>query len=102
MYRDRKWNRKQSGKEKSLKKKNWYKRGGVRNFRTVLIVVSNPGGELIKRLTKREAKLNKNKDWSKKLLERGFKNRKLFYRKNTHSLKHYMQKQMLPLSTHDR
>ena len=82
MYRDRKWNRKQKQKEKSLKKKNWYKRGGVRNFRTALFVESTPGSELIKRLTKREAELNKNKDWRNKIVGKGVQKQESILQKN--------------------
>ena len=80
LYRTRNWNREKREKDKRLKKKKWYNKDGSLKYNTVLFVETTPGGELVKRLRKREADRNKNNDWRMEIVEKVGKNLKIFYK----------------------
>ena len=71
LYRNRNWNREEREKEKTSKKKNWYKKDNCTiQYNTVLFVETTPGGELARQLRLRETELNKNNDWRIKIVEK--------------------------------
>ena len=71
MYRCRNWKKEERNEAKFIKKRNWWNRNPLINYKSVLFVPPTPGGALAKEMRKREEELNKLNKERIKIVEKG-------------------------------